>query len=518
MLPSKPPAWVGDAVFYQIFPDRFARSPRMSPPGDLEPWDAPPTRDGFKGGDLLGVVEHLDYLADLGITALYLNPIFMSASNHRYHTYDYFRVDPLLGGDAALDELLAAARGRGMRVVLDGVFNHSGRGFWPFHHVAEVGDASPYRDWFNLDPAVEAGRRPLRPYPARAELAALEAARHAGTTLRAGDASRAVLGYEAWWDLPALPKLNVAHPAMREHLLSAAEHWIRRGIDGWRLDVPEEIADDEFWREFRARVKVANPEAYIVAEIWHVAPDRLQGDQFDATMNYPLAEAILGFVGGRHLDMAVIGQHGTYAGAVGPLDGPAFAQRLGELLAAYDPAVSAAQLNLVGSHDLPRFVTMCGGDRTSLRLATLVQMTLPGAPCLYYGDEVGLEGGIDPGSRGGFPWEPERWDIALRESIRGAIAVRHAERVLRHGRFHLLVAEGAAIAYARSDENTYLVVAVNAADEPATLPLSLPGSGGRLLERIGGSDARDGVHVALADDGSGALALAGRSGVVLKLA
>jgi neopullulanase len=518
VLPSKPPAWVGDAVFYQIFPDRFARSPRMSPPGDLEPWDASPTRNGFKGGDLLGVVEHLDYLADLGITALYLNPIFMSASNHRYHTYDYFRVDPLLGGDAALDELLAAAHGRGMRVVLDGVFNHSGRGFWPFHHVAEVGGASPYRDWFHLDPEVVAGRRPLRPYPSRAELAALEAARHAGTTNRAGDASRAVLGYEAWWDLPALPKLNVANPAMREHLLSAAEHWIRRGIDGWRLDVPEEIADDEFWREFRTRVKVANPAAYIVAEIWHLAPDRLEGDQFDATMNYPLAEAILGFVAGRHLDMAVIGQHGTYSGAVRPLDGPAFAQRLGELLTAYDPAVSEAQLNLLGSHDLPRFVTMSGGDRTSLRLATLLQMTLAGAPCLYYGDEVGLEGGIDPGSRGAFPWEPERWDIALRESIRGAIAVRHAEPVLRHGGFHLLVAEGAAIAYARSDESSSLVVAVNAADEPATLPLSLPGSGGRRLERIGGSDATDGVHVPLADDGSGALALAGRSGAVLKLA
>ena len=153
------PAWVRDAVFYQIFPDRFAASERVAKPGPLEPWDAPPTNHGFKGGDLLGIVEHLAYLEDLGVTALYLTPIFQSASNHRYHTYDYFTVDPLLGGDDALRELLDAAHARGMRVVLDGVFNHTGRGFWPFHHVLETGAGSPYRDWFHFDDAAP-GRRP----------------------------------------------------------------------------------------------------------------------------------------------------------------------------------------------------------------------------------------------------------------------------------------------------------------------------------------------------------------------
>src|SRR4029077_1310603 len=169
-------------------------------------WDAPPTRHGFKGGDLLGIVEHLDYLADLGINTISLNPIFASAANHRYHTYDYRQVDPLLGDDAALRELLDAAHGRGMRVLLDGVFNHAGRGFWPFHHVMENGAASPYADWFVLNPEWLASGRPLRAYPdawtPEDVAGGLEVAHAVGVE------SLSTFGYRAWWDLPALPKLN----------------------------------------------------------------------------------------------------------------------------------------------------------------------------------------------------------------------------------------------------------------------------------------------------------------------
>ena len=191
-----PPAWVADAVFYQIFADRFAISPRVAKPGPLEAWDAPPTEHGFKGGDLLGIVEHLDYLSALGINALYLTPIFAAAANHRYHTYDYYSVDPLLGGDAALRELLDAAHGRGMRVVLDGVFNHSGRGFWPFHHVVENGAQSPYVDWFHLDlDAVRA--RGLRPYPTDDEVERMHAAAQESERRR-GIVSQRNLGYRAW--------------------------------------------------------------------------------------------------------------------------------------------------------------------------------------------------------------------------------------------------------------------------------------------------------------------------------
>ena len=259
------PDWVRDAIFYQLFPDRFAPSVRVPKPGPMEPWDAPPTSKGFKGGDLLGVVEHLDHIAALGATAIYCNPIFQSASNHRYHTYDYFAVDPLLGGNAAFRELLDACHARGMRVLLDGVFNHASRGFWPFNHVLEVGATSPYRSWFFLDDeALDAGR-PLRAYPT--EPVTVDVSSFSQDT-QLGQRSRTALGYTAWWDLPALPKLNTSDPGCRAYLMEVAEYWIRFGADGWRLDVAEEVPD-EFWREFRTRVKAIDPDAYIVAEIWN---------------------------------------------------------------------------------------------------------------------------------------------------------------------------------------------------------------------------------------------------------
>src|SRR6476646_2550039 len=398
-MPVDTPTWARDAVFYQVFPDRFAASEGVPKPGPLEPWDAPPTDTGFKGGDLIGIVEHLPYLEDLGVDALYLNPVFSSASNHRYHTYDYFTVDPLLGGDDALRELLDAAHGRGMRVILDGVFNHTVRGFWPFHHVLETGAASPYRGWFHFDQgALDAGR-PILAYPPF------------GTP-------SSEIGYAAWWGIPALPQLNAADPAVREYLMTVAEHWMRFGIDGWRLDVPDEIHEPGFWEEFRTRCRAIRPDAYLVGEIWRVAPDWLAGDRFDAVMDYPLAEAILGFAGGAHVDLGVIGAHREYGANVHAIDGPAFAARLGELLTAYDPDVVAGQLNLLGSHDTPRVRSILGGDPDAVRLAPLLQLTLPGAPCLYYGDEVGLTGGNDPGCRGAFPWDESRWDGAFRAFVR----------------------------------------------------------------------------------------------------
>jgi cyclomaltodextrinase len=169
---------------------------------------------------------------------------------------------------------------------------------------------------------------------------------------------------------------------------------------------------------------------------------------------------------------------------VEPLDGPAFARRLEELEAAYEPDVTAVQLNLLGSHDLPRFVTMCSGDRESLSLATLIQMTLPGAPCVYYGDEIGLEGGMEPASRVAFPWEPERWDGELRAHVRGAIALRHAFPVLRHGALRLVGAEAAAVAYARSSGSDWMLIAVNAGDEAVTLRVAMPEVAGRRLQAL----------------------------------
>jgi cyclomaltodextrinase len=482
------PAWVRDAVFYQIFPDRFARSPRLLAPGPLEPWDAPPTVHGFKGGDLYGVAEHLDHIQALGATAIYFNPVFQSASNHRYHTFDYLAVDPLLGGDAALRELIDACHDRGLKVVLDGVFNHASRGFWPFHHVLEAGRASPYRDWFYFSDEDLEAERPLRAYPL--EPVVIDLATVTPEQMTAAD-SIARFGYQAWWGLPALPKLNTDNPHVREYLLGVAEHWIRFGADGWRLDVASEVADP-FWREFRQRVKAVDPEAYIVAEIWHEDPDRLRGDQYDALMNYPLGSAITSFVGAGRLDRRVLDQHGTVGRAVHDDDGPAFAARLSRALTVYGPDVTAVQLNLLDSHDTPRFLSMVGGDTTSLRLATLIQMTVPGAPSIYYGDEIGMTGELDPYNRGSFPWDrSEVWDRDLLATMSGSIALRHALPVLRHGSFGVVAAEGPAIAYRRSLAGTTALVLVNAGDHPQRLWLPLADLDGRtlVLQRWAGAPA-----------------------------
>jgi neopullulanase len=461
MTQAKTPDWVKDAVFYQIFPDRFAMSERVPKPAHLESWDSPPTVYGFKGGDLLGVAEHLNYLQDLGITAIYFNPIFQSAANHRYHTYDYYQVDTILGGNEAFRELLDAAHARGIRVVLDGVFNHASRGFYQFYHTLENGAASPYLDWFYFEEErLENGER-LNAYPPLEE----------ELDWRRTQRSLEAYGYRAWWDLPALPKFNTDTEAVCQFIFGVARHWIEFGIDGWRLDVPEEINDDEFWREFRRVVKGANPEAYIVGEIWFDANRWLQGDQFDAVMNYIFDRACLGFFGGESLD--VTERPGGYE--LGKLDAVQFADEIDNLLDIYEWDVTQVQLNLLSSHDMPRFLTLVRQDQEALKLATLFQMTFPGAPCVYYGDEIGMEGRDDPDCRRAFPWDESRWDHDLLASFRRAIALRHSHPALRRGRYIRLFADGEQniYAFARQGEQETLVVVLNNGSE--SCDLDLPG-------------------------------------------
>jgi cyclomaltodextrinase len=441
------PDWVKDAVFYQIFPDRFARSEQVEKPSNLEAWDSPPTPKGFKGGDLLGVVEHLDYLEDLGITAIYFNPVFQSASNHRYHTHDYYRVDPLLGGNAALRDLLDAAHARGIRIVLDGVFNHASRGFFQFNHILECGAQSPYLDWFTVK----------------------------GFPLNAYDETQKP-NFDAWIGLHALPEFNTANPQVREFIYDVATHWIAFGIDGWRLDVPYEIDDDVFWQTFRRRVKDVNPEAYIVAEIWHPAQRWLQGDQFDAVMNYVQMRAVTAFFGARTLA-------GLYPGGgyppLQPLDAAGFARAIEDMLALYDWEITTAQMNLLGSHDTARFLTMVGEDKSALRLAMLFQMTMPGAPTVYYGDEIGLSGGYEPESRGAMPWDRSAWDMDLLEYVRAAIWLRKAHPVLRRGSYHTRLADGELFVFERVLEGQRLVVAFNTATEARALTVPLERGAGQ---------------------------------------
>ena len=435
------PDWVKDAVFYQIFPDRFASSARVTKPDRLEDWDAPPTPASFKGGDLLGVVEHLDYLVDLGINTLYFNPIFQSASNHRYHTHDYYRVDPLLGGNEAFAELLAAAHARNIRVVLDGVFNHCSRGFFQFNHILEVGASSPYLDWFHIK----------------------------GFPLNAYDTT-APPNYGAWVGLHALPEFNTDHPQVREFIFDVAVHWIEQGIDGWRLDVPFEIDDDSFWQEFRRRVKQANPEAYLVGELWRESQRWLQGDQFDAALNYIQTRAATAFFGARTLAPLYPGDNYPL---LQPLDAAAFVAEIERMLGLYDWAITTVQMNLLDSHDTPRFLTMVGGDKSALKLAMLFQMTMPGAPTVYYGDEVGLEGGYEPASRGAMPWDPAQWDQDLLAYIRDAIQVRKAHPALRRGVYHTRLAVGEHYAFERILVDERLVVAFNTGLDPAEIELAL---------------------------------------------
>ena len=423
------PHWVRHAVFYQIFPDRFAKSTRVPKPGNLEPWESKPTHYGFKGGDLLGIAERLDYLQDLGINAIYLCPIFQSTANHRYHTHDYYRVDPILGGDAAFRTLLDEAHRRDIRIIIDGVFNHASRGFYQFNHALENGAASPYLDWFYIRGF------PLHAYEGKP------------------------INYDAWWGIPALPKLNTSTPAVREFIFSVAEYWIRFGADGWRLDVPGEIDDDEFWREFRRRVKAVNPDAYIVGEIWHPAQRWLQGDQFDAVMNYLFTKACIGFFVGARMDANLVSGVG-YA-PVPVLDGPAFARALQEMLDMYDRGVRDAQMNLLDSHDTARFLSIAGGDAAALKLATLCQMTLPGAPSVYYGDEVGMLGGKDPDCRRAFLWDEATWNLELRDYFKRCIALRKRYRALRDGEWRVVLAAGDVIAYLRAWGDEKLIVALN---------------------------------------------------------
>ncbi len=384
------PAWVKDSVFYQIFPDRFANGDTENDPSNVQVWGSPPDPIHFQGGDLVGIEQKLDYLQDLGVNAIYLNPIFLSPSTHRYNTVDYFRIDPKLGTLEDFRRLLKKAHQRGMRLILDGVFNHCGRGFFAFNDLLENGKNSPYLDWFHV-----------RGFPLNA--------------YSRGKATR----YEAWWGFKSLPKLNTQNPAVRRYIFDVARYWIEEGIDGWRLDVPNEIDDDDFWAEFRHVVKSANPNAYLVGEIWDLLPRWVNDSHFDGVMHYPLRSAILDVLRGK----------------TGIND---FYTRLLQIEQTYGQDSLFGMYLLLGSHDTERVKTLLNGDARKLRLAYLLLFAFPGTPAIYYGDEIGMEGGKDPDCRGAFPWDDTRWDHSLRQWIQKLIKIRRATPTLRRGNWKLL--------------------------------------------------------------------------------
>ena len=493
------PDWVRDAIFYQIYPDRFAKSLTLDKPSYLDAWGSPPTPAGYQGGDLVGVTERLDYLTDLGVNAIYFTPIFQSGSNHRYHTHDYYRVDPMLGGDRALKRLIDAAHARGMKVVLDGVFNHASRGFFQFHDILENGQNSAYLDWFTVhDWPINAYNHEESP------------------------------SYSAWWGLHALPKFNTDTPAVRRFLWDVGRHWIEFGADGWRLDVAFEVDDRSFWAEFRNHVRAANPEAYIVGEVWEISPfeqltrfdegiDRteeatrwLRGDCWDAVMNYLFSRICYAFFIGDNVDVGEMAR--TAFKAIDETGAGAFRRHVEKLLAHYHPNSTGVMLNLLGSHDIARFLHFARGDVSALRLATLFQMTFPGAPSIYYGDEIGMAGGHDPDNRRAFPWnDRDSWDHDLLHETQRLIALRNQHPALRRGSFTFLLADGDVAAYLRQLDGSSIIVVINAGR--TTRHVDLPVSG-HLDDGLECAEAWSHVTVRVENGQIGTLDLPPRSGRV----
>ncbi|NUU63806.1 alpha-glycosidase [Paenibacillus agri] len=417
-----PPAWVKDTVFYQIFPERFANGDPSLDPKNVLPWGGTPAPDNFFGGDLQGVIDHLDHLSELGITGIYFTPVFSATTNHKYDTEDYMSIDPHFGDTQTLKKLVDACHERGIRVLLDAVFNHSGRTFAPFVDVLEKGEASRYKDWFHIH------RFPL-------------------------EVIDGIPPYDAFAFEPMMPKLNTENPEVKEYLLKVAEYWIKEtGIDGWRLDVANEV-DHEFWRDFRKVVKKANPDAYILGEIWHESAPWLEGDKFDAVMNYPFTDAVLDFF-----------VHGS-------LDAEGFANSIGRQLSRYPLQASEVAFNLLDSHDTPRLLTLAGGDKKKMKLAALFQFTYMGTPCIYYGDEIGMDGGGDPDCRKCMEWDPEKQDRALFDFYRRLIDIRASHPALRTGTITFLEAasHGTKLAYERRLGDDIVIVMVNTDETAQTL-------------------------------------------------
>ena len=481
------PAWFGEGTCYQIFPDRFRRS-RIPDPGGMvggrsvhaawqeEPEYRPDARGevrnrDFFGGDLKGVLEQLPYLQSLGVETLYFNPIFEAAENHRYGTADYEHVDPMLGCDADFSALCQAAHARGMRVILDGVFNHTGfvsryfngDGFYPQPGAAQS-QQSPYYPWFHF-----------QHWPDR---------------------------FDSWWGIYTLPAVNEGEDSYRDYIIrgerSIVRRWLQAGADGWRLDVADELPDD-FIRELHQAVRAADPNAVVIGEVWEdgstkiaygVRRRHILGGHCDGLMNYPFRNSLISFLLGA--------------------DAACFRDAMETLRENYPPFAFASAMNFLGTHDTPRILTLLGvgsdcrentkawradfrmgaGQRAlalaRLRLGALVLFAFPGAPTIYYGDEAGMEGFEDPFNRRTFPWGAE--DKALTAWYAALGQARKSLLPLRRGDLRWLRAEGRVLAFSRTWEGETVIAAVNAGDAPEQLPLD-----GAFRDRMSGERFTDTV-------------------------
>lgn len=392
------PQWAANKVVYQIFPSRFA----TTQPVDKKLWyKAPITPMDDLHGNLRGIIEHLDYIKDLGIDVVYLTPIFKSNSCHKYDTIDYYQVDPSFGTTEDLKELVQKSHERGMKVVLDAVYNHSGREFFAFQDILEKGEKSKYLDWYFIDEL-----------PPRGEWGEIP-------------------NFKCFGYYGGMPKLNLKNPEVEKYITDVACYWIKEcDIDGWRLDVGDEISHF-FWKNFRKAIKAVKKDMLIIGEIWHYAGDFLEGDEWDTVMNYPFYLNLIDLLADEKINVSQ------------------FVQNLGYLKGRLNKKCYPLMWNLIDSHDTARFLHLCHDNKKKQHLAAAFQLLLPGMPMVYYGDEYAMPGANDPDCRRGMYWDEEYQDKEMYNWYKKLMQIRKA---------HACIVEGEMIETITNDDDDTIVM------------------------------------------------------------
>lgn len=417
------PEWAKSAIVYQIYPDSFATRRRFisGESRNIEVSAGVFSSSKF-GGTLRGIYENIDYLAWLGINCIYLTPIFKAESWHKYDTIDYMDIDPCFGTKEDLRKLVEVCHENNIRVILDGVFNHCGFNFFAFRDLYDKGEKSKYRDWF---------------YPKGFPLT-----------------TSPLPNYECFAYVASMPKLNTGNPEVAEYLINVGEYWVREfDIDGWRLDVANEI-DHKFWRRFRQAIRAIKPDALLIAEIWDDARAFLNGDQFDSAMNYNLYYAITDFF------------------ALNRVTPKEFSERIQYLLVRYRRQIQQVQLNLIDSHDVPRFLSQANGDKRKLKLAALFLFTHVGIPMIFYGDEKGMEGWKEIDYRKPMIWD-DREDQLL-DYYRKLVELRKTNMDAMLGDYVTLLADDEVYAYLRRGCSNSILVAMNVSPNETERTIELP--------------------------------------------
>lgn len=396
------PEWVKDTVWYQIFPERFANGDQSLDKPSVLPWGSEKevTNEMHFGGDLQGVIDHLDYIADLGATGIYFTPIFEAPTTHKYDTIDYYKIDPEFGTNETFKRLIDEAHKRGIRVMLDAVFNHCGFKHPYFQDVAANGFDSEFAQCFHLL------REPVINFPLNEK----------GFPAPIKHMAAGSLNYETFAFTPNMPKWRTTNPVAEKYLLDVATYWIKEyDIDGWRLDVSNEVSH-AFWRKFKQTVRAVKPDLFILGENWDDSNPWLKGDQFDSVMNYEFTYPVW------HL-LSRDAQYSDYGVA-------AFKNNISRLLVSYPKHVAVNMFNLLDSHDTSRLLTMLDMDDRLVKIAFLIQMSFGGSPSVYYGSEVGLFG-VNDGNRQCMVWDEKAQHLDLKAHVRHMIALRKKHAAMK---------------------------------------------------------------------------------------